>query len=62
MDKMKKRAQEEEGDKNTDTEISTIETGSEDKASSGCFSWVSKQHHKKNSRVSDHNHTEASNS
>lgn len=57
-EKMKKIAQEEqEGEKNSNMKISTIKTGSEDKTSSGCFSWVSKQQHKKNSRISDYNET-----
>ncbi|KAL2317738.1 hypothetical protein Fmac_031614 [Flemingia macrophylla] len=64
MEKMKKRAQEEgeDGEESTDIKISKIKTGSKDKTSSGCFSWVSKQHHKKISRVSDHSYTEAANS
>ncbi|TKY56229.1 hypothetical protein E2542_SST20672 [Spatholobus suberectus] len=61
-EKMKKRAQEEEGEKNTHMKISTTKTGSEDKTLSGCFSWVSKDQHKKNSRISDYNDIEVANS
>nr|KYP47498.1 hypothetical protein KK1_030825 [Cajanus cajan] len=59
-EKMKKRV-EEEGEKNTNMKISTIESGSEDKTSSGCFSWISKQNRRKISHVSDHHDTEAAN-
>nr|KYP47497.1 hypothetical protein KK1_030824 [Cajanus cajan] len=62
MEKMKKRAQEEEGEKSTNMKISTIETGFEDKTSTGCFSWVSKKHNKNISRISDYNDTGPANS
>jgi len=39
--------------------IDTIKTGSMDKKSSGCFSWLSKRQHKKISRISDSNDQEA---
>lgn len=58
-EKMKKRAQEEEGEESSDMNISSMKTSSGNKTSIGCFSWVSKQHHRKNSRISDYNHTEA---
>ncbi|KAK7301272.1 hypothetical protein RJT34_12133 [Clitoria ternatea] len=53
MEKMKNREQDEE--KITEIKNPKIKAGSEDKASSGCFSWLPKQHHKKNCRISDYN-------
>ncbi|TKY56228.1 hypothetical protein E2542_SST20671 [Spatholobus suberectus] len=61
-EKMKKRAQEEEGEKSNDKKIPTSKMSLEDKTSSGCFSWVSKHQHKKISRISDYNDTRAANS
>ncbi|KAG4958986.1 hypothetical protein AAZX31_13G069600 [Glycine max] len=62
-EKMKKRAQEEEGEKNTNMKISTTKTGSKEQTSSGCFSWVSNHQQRKISRISDYNDdTESANS
>ncbi|KAK7301274.1 hypothetical protein RJT34_12135 [Clitoria ternatea] len=59
VEKMKNREQDEE--KSSNMKNPKIKPGSEDKASSGCFSWLPKQNHKKNSRISDYhvNDTEA---
>ncbi|KAL2317739.1 hypothetical protein Fmac_031615 [Flemingia macrophylla] len=66
MEKLKIRAQEEkqEGEKTTNMKISTIETASQDQTSTGCFSWVSKQHHHhhKISPLSHNNVTQVVNS
>ncbi|KAK7385269.1 hypothetical protein VNO78_30983 [Psophocarpus tetragonolobus] len=56
---MKKRAEEEI---NTNMmRNSTIKRGSEDKTSSGCFSWVSMHQHTKVSPFSDCNHSQVAN-
>lgn len=58
-EKMKKRAHEElQEEKRTNIKIHTITT---DKTSSGCFSWISKQQGRKNSRIADSNGNEAAN-
>jgi len=62
-EKLKKRAQEEEEEKKTNmVKISPVERDCENKTSSGCFSWVSKHHQSKSSRISDYNHVESANS
>ena len=61
MEKRKKSAREDE-EKSTQMKISTIKGASEGKTASGCFSWVSNQHHKKISRISDCNHTQPADS
>ncbi|XP_027333532.1 uncharacterized protein LOC113848277 [Abrus precatorius] len=60
-EKMKKQAQEEK-ERNTHIKVHAITTDSEDKTSSGCFSFLSKQHHRKISRISDYNDTEVAKS
>jgi len=57
-EKMKKSAQQDEDKRTPLMKISTIKRGTEGKTPSGCFSWVSKDHHKKISRISDCNHTQ----
>ncbi|KAK7364462.1 hypothetical protein VNO80_13143 [Phaseolus coccineus] len=61
-EKLKKRAQEEDEQKKTNMmKISSKERDCENKTSSGCFSWVSKHHQSKNSRISDYNHAQSAN-
>ncbi|KAK7373072.1 hypothetical protein VNO80_06468 [Phaseolus coccineus] len=62
-EKLKKRAQEEDEQKKTNMmKISSKERDFDNKTSSGCFSWVSKHHQSKNSRISDYNHAQSANS
>ena len=61
-EKMKKGPQEEERGEEarmTNMKIHTTKGVSDEEASIGCFSWVSKQQRKKNSRISDSSENEA---
>ncbi|CAL0317891.1 unnamed protein product [Lupinus luteus] len=61
-EKMKKLiAQEEEVQGERRTNMNNIHTTTKGSSSSGCFSWLSKQQGRKNSRISDTNENEAAN-
>ncbi|KAE9605892.1 hypothetical protein Lal_00025566 [Lupinus albus] len=59
-EKMKKIAQEEEVQGERRTNMKNIHTTTKG-SSSGCFSWLSKQQGRKNSRISNTNENEAAN-